>query len=298
MSLSTGSKILFMGLGHAGKSSIKSIIFEGKKQEDVETYAATINYTRSSKNIIGSAFQIFDCGGQEAYIANFVGEQAEFIFSDVSVLVWVIDASNSDQLSTSKFYFDLAIKKLSQYSNAIVFCLIHKIDLILKHNRKEMLNLIEQYFITPDDLITHYRTTSIHDTSIYEAMGEIIRHLFKENVKASSVSETIQQFLRDNKELEGVAIYTDEGLAAFEEGTLANKLILPANLWLSSSERISDEFPSTSTLKSTVETDDYIFVFQQVREDLLFSGVAKKVAPLQYVLVKVDELAQTVKELI
>ena len=81
MSGSAVSKILFMGLGASGKSSIRSIVFEGKSLDDVKDYNATINYTRSTRNIIDSAFQIFDCGGQESFISVFVGDQAEFIFS-------------------------------------------------------------------------------------------------------------------------------------------------------------------------------------------------------------------------
>ena len=51
------NKVLFMGLGASGKSSIRSIVFEGKSLEDVKDYKATINYTRSTKNIIDSGPQ-------------------------------------------------------------------------------------------------------------------------------------------------------------------------------------------------------------------------------------------------
>lgn len=114
--LQTIQKVVFLGLGHSGKSSIKSVVFEGKSPEEVMDYAATINYTRSTKGVLDSAFQIFDCGGQENFISVFVGDQAEFIFSDVIVLIWVVDVSNMDQISTSKFYFDHALKRLNQYS--------------------------------------------------------------------------------------------------------------------------------------------------------------------------------------
>ena len=82
MSGESVQKILFMGLGASGKSSIRSVVFEGKAPNEVKDYNATINYTRSTKNIIDSAFQIFDCGGQESFISVFIGEQAEFIASD------------------------------------------------------------------------------------------------------------------------------------------------------------------------------------------------------------------------
>ncbi|MHA2495145.1 MAG: hypothetical protein ACXAEI_06640, partial [Candidatus Hodarchaeales archaeon] len=98
-------------------------------------------------------------------------------------------------------------------------------------------------------------------------------------------------------ELEGITVYTDEGLPVFEEGT-TDVIVVPANLWLSSSDRLSDEFGTQAILKSMIETDEYIFVFQAIRSKFLLTGVAKKVAPLQFVLVKMDELAKTVNELL
>ncbi|MHA2328652.1 MAG: hypothetical protein ACXACR_09035, partial [Candidatus Hodarchaeales archaeon] len=79
-------KILLLGLGASGKSSIKSVAFEGKAPEDLKYYEATINYARSQKSIMDSVFQILDCGGQESFLSVFVGEQAEFIFSKVSIM--------------------------------------------------------------------------------------------------------------------------------------------------------------------------------------------------------------------
>ncbi|MFX1512869.1 MAG: ADP-ribosylation factor-like protein, partial [Promethearchaeota archaeon] len=140
MSGTLSQKVLFMGLGASGKSSIRSVVFEGKSAEDVADYRATINYTRSQKSLVGTAFQIFDCGGQESFISNFVGGQAEFIFSDVRVLIWVVDVGNVDQVSTSKFYFDHAVNNLLKFSpGASIFCLFHKTDLLLPDMRDQLL---------------------------------------------------------------------------------------------------------------------------------------------------------------
>jgi predicted regulator of Ras-like GTPase activity (Roadblock/LC7/MglB family) len=287
-----------MGLGASGKSSIRSIIFEGKDVADVADYAATINYTRSSKSLIGTAFQIFDCGGQESFINTFIGDQAEFIFSDVRILIWVVDVSNFDQVSTSKFYFDHAVAKLNEYSpGAEVFCLCHKVDLILPDTRGELLETMKLFFAPPFPVTVHYAGTTIFDHSIYKTFGEIIRSLMAQSTQAKSVSEALQAFMKQTKELEGITVYTEEGLPVFEEG-VTDVIVVPANLWLSSSDRLSDEFGTQAVLKSTIETDEYIFVFQAIRNKFLLTGVAKKVAPLQFVLVKMDELAKTVNELL
>jgi len=292
-------KVLFMGLGASGKSSIRSIAFEGKSIDEVKDYNATINYTRSTKNIIDSAFQIFDCGGQESFISVFVGEQAEFIFSDVTILVWVVDVSNFDAVSTSKFYFDHAVTRLSEYSpNSAIFCLFHKIDLLLPDMKAQVLETMQSYFVTEKSLEIYYRGTSIFDNSIYLAVGEMVQALILKNTRAKTVSEAIQEFIELHKELSGIAVYTDDGLPVFEEGATADQIILPANLWLTNYERISDEFPTDQAFKTTLETNDYIFVFQRIKSELLLTGMARKVAPLQYVLVKMDQLAETVNRLL
>lgn len=287
-----------MGLGASGKSSIRSVVFEGKDPKDVADYAATINYTRSSKSLVGTAFQIFDCGGQESFINTFIGDQAEFIFSDVRILVWVVDVSNFDQVSTSKFYFDHALAKLNEHSpGAEVFCLCHKLDLVLPDMREELLMTMKQFFVPLDAIEVHYAGTSIFDHSVFKTFGEILQSLISKSGKAQSVSEALQDFIKQTKELEGVTVYTDEGLPVFEEGA-TDMIVLPANLWLSSSDRLSDEFGTQTVLKSMIETDDFVFVFHNIKNKLLLTGVAKKVAPLQFVMVKMDELAKIVNELL
>lgn len=293
-------KVLFMGLGASGKSSIRSIVFEGKSVEDVKDYKATINYTRSSKNIIDSAFQIFDCGGQESFISVFVGEQAEFIFNEVSILVWVVDVSNFDAVSTSKFYFDLAVKRLSEYSpDAEIFCFFHKVDLLLPDMKKQVIQTMESYFVSEGAFDIHYRGTSIHDNSIFLAVGDMVQTLILKTTKAKTVSEAIQEFIQTHTELSGIAIYTaEEGLPVFEEGEMTDRIILPANLWLTNYDRLSEEFASDQTFKSTLETNDYILIFQKLKNELLLSGIAQKVAPLQYVLVKMEQLAEIISNLL
>jgi predicted regulator of Ras-like GTPase activity (Roadblock/LC7/MglB family) len=128
-------------------------------------------------------------------------------------------------------------------------------------------------------------------------MGEIIKTILGKSLKAKTVSEAIQEFIEQNKELSGVAVYSDDGLPVFEEGSDANKIILPANLWLTNYDRLSTEFNGTD-FKTTLETSDYMFVFQQMKSGLLLSGIAHKVAPLQYVMIKMDQMAEIIDELL
>ncbi|MFW9779431.1 MAG: ADP-ribosylation factor-like protein [Candidatus Heimdallarchaeota archaeon] len=294
-------KVLLMGLGASGKSSIRAVVFEGKTPDDVKDYHATINYTRSTKNIINTAFQIFDCGGQESFLSVFVGEQAEFIFTDVEILVWVVDVSDFDQVSTSKFYFTHAINKLNEYSpRAVAFCLLHKTDLLLPHMKDEVTETLKEYFVPPKNSkiqIRHYNT-SIFENSIFRAIGDLIQTIILKKAGGGDISQTIQQFIEMNKELSGITVYTEDGLPIFEEGPMAHNIMIPANLWLTNYERITADFASDETLKTILETNDYLFVFQRIQSELVLNGIARKVAPLQYLLVKMDSLAEMINALL
>ncbi|MFX0014822.1 MAG: ADP-ribosylation factor-like protein [Promethearchaeota archaeon] len=292
-------KLLLMGLGASGKSSIRAVAFEGKSPEDVKDYKATINYTRSMKTIIRNPFQIFDCGGQESFISVFVGEQAELIFTDVAVLVWVVDLSDFDQVSTSKFYFNHATAKLAQYApNAVIYCLFHKIDLVLPDTREEVIETLKQFFTPSEEIDIYYRSTSIFEKSIYIVTAEIVRSLIMKSSSAQTISEVLQKFIESTEELSGIALYTDEGLPVFEEGDLADSILIPANLWLSNLDRIQDEFATSTTYKTYLETDDLIFVCEKLKSEIILTGIAKKVAPLQYILIKMEEVADALKGII
>jgi GTPase SAR1 family protein len=295
----TGQKVLFMGLGASGKSSIKSVIFEGKSADDVKDYFATKNYVRSTKSLIGTAFQIFDCGGQESFISNFIGDQAEFIFSNVKVLVWVVDVSNPDNISTCKFYFDHAIQNLNKFSSdAIVFCLFHKVDLVLPDMKDQIIETLMEFFQPPQPIQISHHATSIFDQSIFRTFGKILQILVSQTIQARSVDDAIQDFMEKSQDLEGITVFTDEGLPIFTGGADSDKAVLPTNLWLASSSRIKDDFTTNNELKSIIMTDEYIIVFQRIKEELHLTGIAKKVAPLQYILVKMDELVKIVNEIL
>jgi GTPase SAR1 family protein len=292
-------KLLLMGLGASGKSSIRAVAFEGKSPEEVKDYKATINYTRSMKTIVRNPFQIFDCGGQESFISVFVGEKAELIFADVAVLVWVVDLSDFDQVSTSQFYFKHATTKLAQFApNAMIYCLFHKIDLVLPDTRDKVMDTLKQFFTPSEEIDIHYRGTSIFEKSIYTVTAEIVRSLIMKSSSAQTVSEVLQKFIESTEELSGIALYTDEGLPVFEEGDLADSILIPANLWLSNLDRIQDEFKTSTTYKTYLETDDLIFVCERLKSEIILTGIAKKVAPLNYILIKMEEVADALKEFV
>ena len=97
-------KILFMGLQQAGKTAIKDVVFFGKKPEEVEGYMATIHYERQfidddKKNII------IDSGGQESYWNEAVTQFRHLVFSNVKLLVWIVDLTHPEYFEESERRF-------------------------------------------------------------------------------------------------------------------------------------------------------------------------------------------------
>jgi len=302
--ISSYQKIVLMGLGKSGKSTIKSIAFEGKSPADCQGYNATLNYERSTKRTLDLPYQIFDLGGQENFLTSFIGDQAEFIFSDVVCFVWVVDVSNFERVSNSKYYWDQALKKLAEYSpKAEVFCLFHKMDLIRQPMRADLIESMVDYFDTPNIFQgkTHIHGTSIYDESLFVSLGQIMQTILLKNSKTALVATSIDEFLAGNQEISGVAVFTiEDGLPVFENGKFTEKVYLPANLWLANYERLSENpvFSIKKTFKSTLEMDDCTIVFQKLRNDLLICTITIKPTPLQYMSIKMDEISLIVSELV
>ncbi len=291
-------KVLLMGLGASGKSSIRSVVFEGKNPEDVSDYNATINYSRTTQNFIDSSFQLFDCGGQENFISAFIGDQAEFIFSNVSIFVWVVDMSDFEQVSTSKFYFNHGIERLREFSpDSTVFCLFHKRDLVTTDKQNEAYEMMKTYFEIEGDLDIEYRTTSIFDRSVYQAIGEMLQSLILKSTKALTVSDAIQEFLSTHSDVTGIIVCNEEGVPLFEQGNYSY-FMLPANLTLANYGKLKTEYTKAKTFKTTMEVDDNILAFQKLKKDLLFIGIANTSGSAQFTLVKLDKMAETVNKLL
>lgn len=288
-----------MGLAASGKSSIRSVVFEGKLPGDVEQQQATINYIRSPENIVDSPFTLFDCGGQNSFISDFVGKKAGFIFSKVAALIWIIDASDTATILSSQLYFINAIKQLNEYSpGAAVYVFFHKMDLFQnKKAREEVIRLLEPFFKSEFGLQVTYRATSIFDGTASGAIGEILQEQLLKSTKARTVTQALRDFISRNQELSGIAIYTGNGLPVFEEGFDTDKLLLPVNLWLTNHSRISSQFDA-APYKLVLETGDLVLVFQQLNREFFLSGICKKLTPLQHVLLKLDQLTGIISSLL
>ncbi|KAK0619654.1 Gtr1/RagA G protein conserved region-domain-containing protein [Immersiella caudata] len=130
-------KVLLMGKSGSGKSSMRSIIFSNYLARDTRRLGATIDIDLSHVKFLGNlTLNLWDCGGQEAFMENYLSQQRAHVFSNVGVLIYVFDTESRDVERDLATYVNI-ISALVQYSReAKVFVLIHKMDLIQPSTRE------------------------------------------------------------------------------------------------------------------------------------------------------------------
>lgn len=182
-------KVLLMGKSGSGKSSMRSIIFSNYIARDTRRLGATIDIDLSHVKFLGNlTLNLWDCGGQEAFMENYLSQQRVHVFSNVGVLIYVFDVESRDIDRDMATYVSV-ISALTQFSpTSRVYVLIHKMDLIPPLQREPMFDdrvrLVRQKTAEfqqasgfKGDLEITPFATSIWDQSLYKAWASIIHDL-------------------------------------------------------------------------------------------------------------------------
>ena len=86
-----------MGKSGAGKTSMRSIIFANYLARDTMRLGATIDVEHSHVRFLGNlVLNLWDCGGQEAFMENYFESQRDHIFRNVQVLIYVFDIESRE----------------------------------------------------------------------------------------------------------------------------------------------------------------------------------------------------------
>ncbi|PHH65640.1 hypothetical protein CDD81_1726 [Ophiocordyceps australis] len=185
-------KVLLMGKSGSGKSSMRSIIFSNYIARDTRRLGATIDIDLSHVKFLGNlTLNLWDCGGQEAFMENYLSQQRVHVFSNVGVLIYVFDIESRDVDRDLATYVSI-LSALLQFSPAArVYILVHKMDLVVPSAREAVydervrvvrqktLELLVSSSASPAahslDLVPF--ATSIWDQSLYKAWASIIHDL-------------------------------------------------------------------------------------------------------------------------
>lgn len=121
---------------------------------------------------------LWDCGGQEAFMENYFASQRDNIFRNVEVLIYVFDVE-SRELEKDMHYYQSCLEAILQNSpDAKVFCLVHKMDLVQDDQRDMIFREREEdlkRLSKPLDCTCF--ATSIWDETLYKAWSSIVYQL-------------------------------------------------------------------------------------------------------------------------
>ncbi|UNI18544.1 GTP-binding protein gtr1 [Purpureocillium takamizusanense] len=188
-------KVLLMGKSGSGKSSMRSIIFSNYIARDTRRLGATIDIDLSHVKFLGNlTLNLWDCGGQEAFMENYLSQQRVHVFSNVGVLIYVFDIESRDVDRDLATYVSILSALLQFSPSANIYVLIHKMDLVVPSAREsvydERVRLVKQKTaeyvasVGSGDVASSAAAadltpfaTSIWDQSLYKAWASIIHDL-------------------------------------------------------------------------------------------------------------------------
>lgn len=178
MSQSTRKKLLLMGRSGSGKLSMRSIIFSNYSAFDTRRLGATIDVEHSHLRFLGNmTLNLWDCGGQDAFMDNYFTNQKDHIFKMVQVLIHVFDVELK-LINKDIEIFVKALTNLQKYSpDAKIFVLLHKMDLVQVDKREELFVIMMeklQKISNPFHFQLVGFSTSIWDESLYKAWLQIV----------------------------------------------------------------------------------------------------------------------------
>ncbi|KAK7038143.1 ras-related GTP-binding protein A [Favolaschia claudopus] len=175
-------KVLLMGASGSGKTSMRSLIFSNNPASLTARLGATIDVEQNHVRFLGDLIlNLWDCGGQDAFMDSYLTTQRSTIFQHVGVLIYVFDVETNEMHKDLEYYRD-CLDGLRQFSpDAAVFLLVHKMDLAHDKDatferKKKELHEHSEKLGQPTPSVTVFGT-SIYDESLYRAWSSIVHTL-------------------------------------------------------------------------------------------------------------------------
>jgi Ras-related GTP-binding protein A/B len=130
---------------------------------------ATIDVEQNHVRFLGDLIlNLWDCGGQDAFMDSYLSTQRSTIFQHVGVLIYVFEVSAHDAVKDAAYYRD-CLDALQKYSpEAAVFLLVHKMDLVAGDRPALLERRTRELQAESGTVSITVFGTSIHDESLYK----------------------------------------------------------------------------------------------------------------------------------
>ncbi|MHA1201941.1 MAG: ADP-ribosylation factor-like protein [Candidatus Heimdallarchaeaceae archaeon] len=167
-------KILLMGLQAAGKTAIKDVVFFNKAPEDMEDYMATVHYQRQFIDEEKSSM-VIDSGGQESYWNEAVTHFRHLVFSNVKLLLWIVDVTHPEMFEESERRFSFTIRQYKKENpNGKITVLCHKVDLVPPERMVVIHQHVRESFSDPRFEVDFENTSIYYGESLKELVFTIM----------------------------------------------------------------------------------------------------------------------------
>ncbi|TFY58960.1 hypothetical protein EVJ58_g6080 [Rhodofomes roseus] len=153
-------KVLLMGASGSGKTSMRSLIFSNNPASLTARLGATIDVEQNHVRFLGDLIlNLWDCGGQDAFMDTYLALQASTIFQHVGVLIYVFEVESRNMQKDLQYYRD-CLAALQRGSRAQT----------LERRTAELQQ-------ASGDVPVTVFGTSIYDESLYKAWSRIVHTL-------------------------------------------------------------------------------------------------------------------------
>jgi hypothetical protein len=202
-------KILLMGLQAAGKTAIKDVVFFNKSPEDMEDYMATVHYQRHFIDEEKSSM-VIDSGGQESYWNEAVTHFRHLVFSNVKLLLWIVDVTHPEMFEESERRFSFTIRQYKKENpNGKITVLCHKVDLVPPERMVVIHQHVRESFSDPRFEVDFENTSIYYGESLKELVFTIMAEADIDTKRFELISnlgqkveesEEFQSYLMEHKE--------------------------------------------------------------------------------------------------
>jgi Ras-related GTP-binding protein A/B len=130
---------------------------------------ATIDVEQNHVRFLGDLIlNLWDCGGQDAFMDSYLTTQRATIFTHVGVLIYVFDVESRETNKDLEYYRDCLDGVRSYSSDAKVFLLIHKMDLARESRQVVYERKLKELQEASGDADIRAFGTSIYDETLYK----------------------------------------------------------------------------------------------------------------------------------
>lgn len=198
--LKTQKKLLLIGLDNGGKTSILSVLQD--KFSIIKSLLPTKGVKREKLEFFGYPIVSWDLGGQVQYREKYYFNKPEIFFTDVDLILYVIDVQDQNRFKESAEYFFQVLEILTELGEkAPIIIVLNKSDQDFRKTIEwqNNVNAIKEAF---NPVLNKFDTFEIdyYDTTIFQK--ETIMQMFSLALKrVSDTSEIIEHILQEFTQL-------------------------------------------------------------------------------------------------